>query len=779
MRKMYKIFFKKIKPHLTAIIVLILITLLYFNYFYNEKLPPRDITGYYLPAAETLKISLKEYKDPWPLWTPYGFSGTPFLMKTNIGLDSLLGPLLLLIPNTIIALKLTYILLFLIAGLSMYALMLYLKVDKKFAFISALIYILNGHNTKLHTYFWLLTIGGYALLPLFFLFGMKSVREQEWVRNSVITGIILAILLRLNPDVKILLWGGLIFALYILFSLLTKLSLKRAIKISLVSGLILIVFFGLSAQRILSHNSYIKISSRGATSWEIASGRKLPYKDIFNRLIEPVYKGMPKIQREGTGDHIGIIAFLLAAFAVYKKRKSKKVIFFAIVAVLSVLIATNTFKLYYLLWHLPFFKSMRYMDRTLFLFVFAGSILAGIGANEFFKKIKDKKNVLYAILVILIITNLWLFSYRPYSNDLNQWVNVNDAIKNNYILQYLSKERQKEIFRVQTYETTGIDWGTDFYNVPLRLEHIYRYDTAWYPPYMNVYLSVAYNDPAKFWGILNLKYLTARNEINVSGFKFVKKFENCTVCFPDEDRYEKAWGPYLYENEQFLPRAYIVENSVLVVGEEESVTQTIYGLMLNKNFNPENTVIIRGKKSINDYDIDDLNKFSSIFLTKGSIDQDSVFKLQHYTSLGGILLPDITKNENSVSEIDINNLFNSFKGNLNPIDDKSIIMHNFDKREIKLSKQKGFLVYSEKFSVFEGWGLTINNKEKEEILNADAMVTAVYLKGDETSLTFNYKPKPYIAGLIISVITLIGVVSYLVYGSIRKNKKEDKKPQVL
>ena len=42
-------------------------------------------------------------------------------------------------------------------------------------------------------------------------------------------------------------------------------------------------------------------------------------------------------------------------------------------------------------------------------------------------------------------------------------------------------------------------------------------------------------------------------------------------------------------------------------------------------------------------------------------------------------------------------------------------MHNFDKREIKLNGEyeKGFLVYSEKFSVFPGWRATADGNNIE------------------------------------------------------------------
>jgi len=45
----------------------------------------------------------------------------------------------------------------------------------------------------------------------------------------------------------------------------------------------------------------------------------------------------------------------------------------------------------------------------------------------------------------------------------------------------------------------------------------------------------------------------------------------------------------------------------------------------------------------------------------------------------------VTKNKNSVSGEEIDTFFSLFEGDLNPINDKNIIMHNFDKREIKLN----------------------------------------------------------------------------------------------
>jgi hypothetical protein len=766
---MTKKLFEAISKHYPYILFLLALAIIpLWKFIFSSDIFFGDMIAAYLPRAELIKISIQKFHDFWPLWNPYGFSGTPFLMKPIIGTFSLLGLYILLIPNTLLALKLTYLTFFFISGISMYALMVYYKVGRKSALISAVVYMFNGHIiAKILGWGWLTTLGGYSLIPLIFLFGTKALKEKNWVFFSVITGIIFSIQARTGPDMKVGLWTGLLFGIFLIYHTIIRLSSKRFIKLSLTALIIILVFFGLTAQVIFPVKSYISMSSRAQTSWDKASGRQLHLNKLIPKLIEP---GLPKFARDDTSsDHIGIIAFLLACFAAYKKRKNKTVLFFLLSSIISILIASNTFNLYYFLWKLPLFGSMRYMDRSLFLFVFSASILAGFGSYEILKRSQKYRKLIFLSLVILMITNLYIFSYRPVPNNPDVWRNFDEVMESNQILQHLSNIRESgEIFRIQTWETRGIDFGTDAYNVPLELEHIYSYDTTWYPPYMNVYLAVGFNNPAKFWGILNTKFITSTQQINISGFKFIRRFEDCKICFPELEQWNKAWGPYLYENEEFMPRAFIVNNSILIVGEEQSATQTIYSLMLDNGFNPSNTVIIRGKQKISDYNNAELKKYKAIFLTQDSVDQNSGFILKNYVNSGGILLPDLTKNKNNVGEEELQKIWNSFSGSMIAIPNEDIIMHNFDKREIKLNKNyKGFLVLSEKFSVFSGWEVTADGN-KRELLNADSMISSIYLDGNENTILFEYKPKPYIIGLYITLTTLILLTIYFVCRKIKK-----------
>ena len=74
------------------------------------------------------------------------------------------------------------------------------------------------------------------------------------------------------------------------------------------------------------------------------------------------------------------------------------------------------------------------------------------------------------------------------------------------------------------------------------------------------------------WGMLNVKYLTSAQELNISGFSFEKKFEEYEDAWPDNSD-----GPYLYTNDEFMPRAMFIPQAILILGDYNSKKQTMYG----------------------------------------------------------------------------------------------------------------------------------------------------------------------------------------------------------
>ena len=176
----------------------------------------------------------------------------------------------------------------------------------------------------------------------------------------------------------------------------------------------------------------------------------------------------------------------------------------------------------------------------------------------------------------------------------------------------------------------------------------------------------------KMMGALNAKYIVSDNEIDNNMLKLAGKFNVCDKCALPE-----AFGPYLYENKEFLPRYYTVQNAILVLGDEDMAKQIIYNLMF-QNFEPKNAVLVEGTK-INDYDAGFLKKFDVIILLKGSIDQNSFGKLRDYSAQGGVIVPDILNEKTSVSNEELNEVINKLEGSY-----KEVSVNGYSNNKISL-----------------------------------------------------------------------------------------------
>jgi len=172
---------------------------------------------------------------------------------------------------------------------------------------------------------------------------------------------------------------------------------------------------------------------------------------------------------------------------------------------------------------------------------------------------------------------------------------------------------------------------------------------------------------------------------------------------------------------------------------------------------------------MNDYNIDFLKRFNAIILTTGSVDQNSAYLLNSYTKNGGKLIPDITKGETTMNKEEIDYILKS--GNNFIPKDKELSYPKNNKAIINLKEDyKGFLVLSEKYSMFPDWTAKINGKEKD-ILRANGVISAVYLEGEKGDIIFEYKPRSFIIGAWISSITLLLVISYFVWFFYKKREK--------
>ena len=254
------------------------------------------------------------------------------------------------------------------------------------------------------------------------------------------------------------------------------------------------------------------------------------------------------------------------------------------------------------------------------------------------------------------------------------------------------------------------------------------------------------------------------------------------MCFSTRPELQKAWGPYVYENEGVLPRAYVVPRSILFIGDPEFTMKTIYFILANSKFNPKIAVAVKGKETINKYSLRELQPYPIVVRAKGASDASSVPIMKKFIDQGGILIPHpfIDTGRNSTEQME--DAMGSLAGSFSAINDSDIQWVSFDRMKIALHGQKGVLVLSEKFSVFDGWKVQDKNGNELPLMNANSMNSAVFLDGDERELTFTYLPLPFLLGKSVfglALFVLVGYASWRWYRRLKGNniREGDTDPQ--
>ncbi len=763
-----------------AVIVLVVVALNIAPFFATDKLPFLDPTTAHTPRMLALKESIQKFGDFFPLWNPYLNAGEPMNDGVFMGVDSLTG-IISLFTSVYTALNLSMALSVVLGALFMYLLARYIFKDSLIAALCAILYSTTGYVITSLITSTVSQLMGYALTPLVLLFVMRAFKEKQWHLNAVIAGILLGLQMRLSPDFKITLLLSLAMAAFFVMQLVRPDFKKVLAKTAIIGLILIIVGGGLAADKILGLKETIDSSSRASLSYQESTLRTVLLKDFFEIGIQPLSPGL-KVRWSATGDNkitvsngrsgwfaMGIIATLLAAIGLYFNRKNRIVMFLLLTIVLSFLVITAS-PFFYLLWKfIPFWDSFRYLERAFSLWSLGVALAMGYGIQTVSAWVRSKKKTITHTQVVLGIAvllalNILIFNRGP---TPIYYCNVDTLLSENQVWSSLKDE--SGYFRVHEWETRGIDWPSDPYVVRNGLEHLYGYTGTWVPQYMGEYLVAAQQSPAKLWGIMNVKYVSATQPLNVSGLRLVKQFPAVTYngeCPPKEEA--RAYGPYLYENTEFLPRAQIVRHAVLVAGSDEAIRAATYQLMLSPNFNPARTAIIMASQAPVERNSDALSFADAVILTsKEAIDANSLPALQQVKQQGGVIIPDIVAGEQTATNEAVANALGSNKSGT-PVPDSSIVRKNFGHFEIALPQtQKGLLVLSERYFYYNGWKAWADGKAVP-ILRANGFVSAIPLQGGEKSITLKYEPAGVGAGRTIFFLTASLVLGYFGYLGYRR-----------
>ena len=721
----------------------------------------------------------------FPYWINAWHGGMPFYQHSEKSVVFYTTLIALIMPNSVAAVNLTIFLHAILLGVSMYFVMSYFGIKPMYAFIASFIMLFARFPSSVSVQY-LHRYGVIAWLPLLFLFVWKSLNSanrKEMINNSIISGIIIAVQFSTGGLDYFVYLVAIFIAIFLAYILSKKFSAK-IIKAFIVGALLSIVFFGLIAIRLLPLLAFEPISSKGADfTYEQMLGNKINIWSFKLFVFQVFGLGSGEQQQDLV---IGIVAFILALIALFSIKK-RFVLAFSLVALIGLLMSTGTFFLYPFWKFVPGFAKMHHVHRGAYIFIFGAAALAAIGMQRIegilenrFKLNKISVHAIGLIILSLIIFEIWIIPSlinadmparfgKGLQDPKDYWYK---HLAGNELYQYLNQEKLEtsEIFRINNYGTNTVNGFAGTYSIYLNQEILFGSISIWIPEYMMEYLAISFREPAKFWGMLNAKYVYYREPLNISGLRFVKKFEECSYCLQALFVDQGVSGPYLYLNEKYLPRAYYAEHAILIVGNKNDVVNAMYSIMLSDFFNPSNTVIIyAGDKTINDYSIEFLKNFDAIILLSNSFDHNSISRLQEYVKYGR-LYPDVTKGESSINIQNLSALFTSFNGSYENVKKAEIIKYTDNSRIIKTDK-KGWLVLAEKFYLFPEWRARYGDKMLDNI-RANGVNTAYYLDGSANELKLRYKPESFRTGMIISFITALLIIAYFLLQRFKyKNKR--------
>ncbi len=604
-----------------------LITILGLIFFWKILINPgkmiywsfSDITLYHSPMKFIIHRAFNT-QGTVPLWNPYIFGGTSLAANPQAGLFYPLNIFFLFSsPDQLFGyLAVLHIIL---GGLAMYLLARNIGLEKYPSFISALVFMFSGQLIS-YIYEGHFIFLNAVWIPLAFLAYDKAIINQD-IKYASITGAILALQL---------FSGGiqLVFYTVILLFLWTLYNMKK--KGLYILAVALLIFLGLSAIQAVPTYELLENSRRGIGFSDPMSysqplshiiGLVMPY--FYGNIFQ--YWGGGDFL--GIFGYAGIIPLVIAAFSLCA-RKNRYVRFFIFLSIFAIVLAFGG-PLREVIYRLPGFNSFRAHGRILLLHTFSISILAGFGSKELVRRIRvggargdalkicfalsifllayiliyykytklamekdlllniflfyflilsfvlaatvfskypHKTRLFKAVLVLLIIYNLWLYGmplinvgdpatiYR--GNELLDFLSANAGSNRVYATNYHDLPQQITMRRgIQSLGGVLEPFILNRYSTFMEAAGNYTFEgvSNSIPPWQ-VYSQRKTYPVAGLLGILNTRYVITRYPLDNPDFLLAERFNST----------------YVYENLRFLPRAFVVHEAVYASDGSEALS---------------------------------------------------------------------------------------------------------------------------------------------------------------------------------------------------------------
>lgn len=706
---------KKIIYHWPLVFIIIFTFFFFYRLFFPISIfsTPGDIAYFNFPLKNFLSESLKNHQ--LPMWSNLTGTGFPILADGPMGTFYIPNLILFYFLPPTLAFNISYVLIFLIASISMYLFCREVQISKLASVYSSLAFSFSGFfiSRIIHTSF----IQVAAFLPLQFWLLEKYLKTDKKLFLLFFALLMSQLIFAGYPQGVLY---SVIFSIFYVVFRSTDLNKSKKSMIKKLSFIILFLLISviISAAQILPSNELRSFSTRasGLPAEELylfTGNLKILLLFLNPFLFGNISKG--DILQGGLGffwENIGYPGLLttplaLASLIIFKKRRSLILIFIAI-ALISLNLSLGKNGPLHIFFSIPPLNYFRIPPRFLFITIFSMGVLAGFALTKLEKQ--SRRSFLIGIISLSIIVFDIFF----------HWFNFNPYIPYEKFLQ------QPESARL------------------LKLSHKYRISTLWADVYGLP--SSTNSTQAKTW--------VERKDFYMNEFFIMHPNVNTIFSIPSSDLYtslitrrlELYRNLYRGETKIIDPYNLLLTDNAIKLLKLQAVKYLISSIKLqNKNLK-----LIYEKspaQNQNYYVYELLEPLERIRIVSKTTQVNNVQELMRAIVAKNFDLEKSIIVEEEIPEI-VTGEGNKYS--INHVNDKQNLI-SFNVR----SEKEGYLILAD--SYYPGWKAYIDKKETK-VFAANGNSRAIVIPQGEHDVKFIYRSTHLILGL---AITLVG---YLILG---------------
>jgi hypothetical protein len=224
--------------------------------------------------------------------------------------------------------------------------------------------------------------------------------------------------------------------------------------------------------------------------------------------------------------------------------------------------------------------------------------------------------------------------------------------------------------------------------------------------------------------LMNVRYVLSTIPRSVAGLRLAAEVGRCPVetCQP-----AASAGPYVYENDQWLPRGWVVQHAIVLVGPPRPVFEAALEILRMPEFDPARIVILQATAA--DMILPPI---------------DAVFAV-------GTDAPNALRWSTDSAKEALAQLLRVDAAGLQPA---GFTRYNNNDLEFRAAAD-GWLVASEKMALYPGWAASINGKPAA-IVRADGVLAAIRVNAGNI-VRASYEPPRFRAGVALFGIMMAGI----------------------